>query len=167
LPGKDEPMRFFKIPMLALACALGLSGCVPMAMFANGGGSQYAAYRSDWGTYVSSREVNAFCLTPKLRMAIWDFEGHFGKKVVLNSGYRDGLHNARAGGVEHSFHTRCMAADFFIPGVPKSELIAFAMREGMVGGLGCYPGRDFIHIDVRDRPRGWTHPVTFSGCAAA
>jgi len=34
----------------------------------------------------------------------------------------------------------------------------------MVGGLGCYPGRTFIHVDVRKRPRGWNKPVTFSGC---
>ena len=57
-----------------------------------------------------------------------------------------------------------MAADFFIPGVSKRSLIAFAMRNKAVGGLGCYPGRDFIHVDVRDRPRGWSKPVTFSGC---
>jgi uncharacterized protein YcbK (DUF882 family) len=57
-----------------------------------------------------------------------------------------------------------MAADFYIPGVDKRELIAFAMRSSSVGGLGCYPGRQFIHVDVRDRPRGYNRPVTFSGC---
>ena len=60
--------------------------------------------------------------------------------------------------------TRCMAVDFFIPGVSKGALVAFAMRNQQVGGLGCYPGRGFIHVDVRDRPRGWRKPVTFSGC---
>ena len=69
-----------------------------------------------------------------------------------------------AGGVDSSYHMKCMAADFYIPGVPKSELIAYAMRQDSVGGLGCYPGRSFIHVDVRDRPRGWSRPVTFSGC---
>jgi uncharacterized protein YcbK (DUF882 family) len=57
-----------------------------------------------------------------------------------------------------------MAADIFIPGVPKSQLIAYAMRTRSVGGLGCYPQKQFIHVDVRARPRGWNHPVTFSGC---
>jgi uncharacterized protein YcbK (DUF882 family) len=61
-------------------------------------------------------------------------------------------------------HMRCMAADIFIPGVSKQKLIAYAMRNWRVGGLGCYPGRNFIHIDVRERPRGWTRPVTISGC---
>ena len=43
-------------------------------------------------------------------------------------------------------------------------LIAFAMTVDGVGGLGCYPSRNFIHVDVRDRPRGYRRPVTFEGC---
>ena len=141
-----------------------VAACVPMAMFATGSGSGYNGLRSDWGTYVTSSSVNAFCLTPKLRFLIWEFEGHFGKKVVMNSGYRDAHHNSAAGGAERSYHTKCMAADFHIPGIDKQRLIAFAVRTQGVGGLGCYPGRHFIHVDVRDRPRGWNRPVTFSGC---
>lgn len=148
----------------AVLVALCLGGCAPMAMFASSSGSAYRGLKSDWGTYVASREVNALCLTPKLRLAIWEFEGEFGRKVVMNSGFRDGQHNMAAGGVDKSYHTRCMAADFQIPGVDKQQLIAFAMRTDIVGGLGCYPGRSFIHVDVRDRPRGYSRPVTFSGC---
>ncbi len=153
-------MRF---PALASALALTLSlgGCLPMAIFAQGG---YDGYRTNFGTYVASNEVNAFCLTPKLRFAIWNFEGQFGHKIVLNSGYRDRGHNEATSGKEHSYHMRCMAADFFIPGVPKEQLIAYAMRLDLVGGLGCYPGQNFIHMDVRDRPRGARGPVLFSGC---
>src|SRR5690606_30259859 len=141
-----------------------LSACVPMAMFANGSGAGYAGLRADWGTYVASKSVNAFCITPKLRFLIWEFEGHFGKKVVMHSGYRDDHHNSAAGGADNSYHKKCMAADFYIPGVDKQRLIQFAMRTPGVGGLGCYPGRNFIHVDVRDRPRGYNRPVTFSGC---
>ncbi len=150
--------------IFAIACALALGGCVPMAKFASGSGPGYSGLRADWGTYVSSKDVNALCLSPKMRLAIWEFEGHFGKKVIMNSGYRDGQHNSAAGGADNSYHTKCMAADFYIPGVPKEQLIAFAMRNNAVGGLGCYPGRPFIHVDVRDRPRGYQRPVTFSGC---
>jgi len=152
-------MRFLPL-IAALVATLSLGGCLPMAMFAQGD----AGYRTNFGTYVASSEVNAFCLTPKLRFAIWNFEGEFGRKIVLSSGYRDGEHNAAAGGKERSYHMRCMAADFFIPGVPKDRLIAYAQRLDLDGGLGCYPGRDFIHIDVRDRPRGAWGPVEFSGC---
>ncbi|RYG57791.1 MAG: DUF882 domain-containing protein [Alphaproteobacteria bacterium] len=150
---------------LALAAVVTtLAACVPMAMFANGSGSSYSGLKSDWGTYVASKEVNAFCISPKLRFLIWEFEGQFGKKVVMHSGYRDGQHNSAAGGADNSYHMKCMAADFYIPGVDKAKLIQFAMRTNAVGGLGCYPGRSFIHVDVRDRPRGYNRPVTFSGC---
>jgi zinc D-Ala-D-Ala carboxypeptidase len=148
----------------ALALALALAGCMPMAMFANSSGASYSGKGNSFGTFVASREVNAFCITPKLRFVIWDFEGHFGRKVIMNSGYRDNQHNSSAGGQDNSYHKKCMAADFYIPGVDKSQLIAYAMRNDGVGGVGCYPGRSFIHIDVRDRPRGYSRPVTFSGC---
>jgi len=141
-----------------------LSACAPMAMFASASGPGYAGLQSNFGTLVTSSNVDTFCLSPKLRLAIWDFEGYFGKKVVMSSGYRSPSHNAAVGGAESSLHMRCMAADFYIPGVDKSRLIAYAMNNGLVGGLGCYPGQRFIHVDVRDRPRGANGPVTFSGC---
>ena len=147
--------------IFALSSLVLLGGCLPMAIFASGG---YDGYNQNFGTYVASRDVNAFCISPKLRLAIWEFEGNFGKKIVMNSGYRDPFHNAKNGGASDSYHMKCMAADFFIPGVPKERLIAFARGAGVVGGLGCYPGKSFIHIDVRDRPRGSRGPVTFSGC---
>jgi len=156
--------RFARSLLAVLGLVAVLAACVPMAMFASGSGSGYNGLRSDWGTYVASSSVNAFCLSPKLRFLIWEFEGHFGKKVVMNSGYRDAHHNAAAGGADSSYHMKCMAADFHIPGVDKGRLIDFAMRTSGVGGLGCYPGRSFIHVDVRDRPRGYNRPVTFSGC---
>jgi zinc D-Ala-D-Ala carboxypeptidase len=150
--------------LVVLAATLMLAGCFPFAFFASSSGDGYRGLKQSFGTYVTSSKVNAFCLLPKLRFAIAEFEGHFGKKIVMNSGYRDPFHNADVGGADNSFHTRCMAADFYIPGVDKRKLIAFAMRSNLVGGLGCYPGRTFIHVDVRDRPRGWRKPVTFSGC---
>lgn len=155
------PFRTFAA---ALVCAFILGGCLPMAMFASSSGSGYAGKRNDWGTLVASKDVNAFCISPKLRFVIWEFEGQFGRKVIMHSGYRDNQHNSAAGGADNSYHKKCMAADFYIPGVPKEQLIAFAMRTDSVGGLGCYPGRPFIHVDIRDRPRGYNRPVTFSGC---
>ncbi|MEQ1769868.1 MAG: D-Ala-D-Ala carboxypeptidase family metallohydrolase [Devosia sp.] len=145
---------------LALFCALALSGC----WFGGVDRNLYKGYGTSFGTYVASSSVNAFCLTPRLRLLILKFESYFGGKIVMSSGYRDPSHNASVGGVDNSFHMKCMAADIFIPGVDKRKLIAFAMREPLVGGLGCYPGRSFIHVDVRARPNGWRKPVTFSGC---
>lgn len=149
--------------VLALLAAALLSGCLPLALFASGGNA-YRGYKQSWGTFVAHKDVNAFCLSPKLRLAIWEFEGHFGKKIVMSSGYRDPFYNGKVGGSDDSYHKKCMAADFFIPGVSKEKLIAFAVRQKLVGGLGCYPGKQFIHIDVRDRPWDRPKPVTFSGC---
>jgi len=150
-------MRTF---LAAIASSLMLCSCMPLAIFAGG----TPGYRSSFGVQVTSNQVNTVCLVPTLRMAIWSFEGYFGKKVVMNSGYRTPWHNDDVGGAEHSYHMKCMAADFFIPGVPKEKLIAYARRNWLVGGLGCYPGRKFIHIDVRARPPGSNGPVTFRGC---
>ncbi|WP_417309936.1 YcbK family protein [Devosia sp.] len=152
-----------KNAIAAALCAVLLSGCLPFSPFASSG-NLYKGYKQSFGTYVTSSKVNAFCLSPKLRTLIWDFENHFGRKIVMNSGYRDPFHNSKVGGARSSYHMKCMAADFFIPGVSKRKLIAYAARNSKVGGLGCYPGRNFIHVDVRDRPRGWRKPVTFSGC---
>lgn len=149
------------LALFGLICSL--AGCAPLAIFANGWSEDYRPYQSSLGVYVAGKDVNTLCLSPSLRLAIWDFEGFFGRKVVMNSGYRTPWHNQSAGGAESSYHMKCMAADFFIPGVEKQKLIAYAMRENLVGGLGCYAGRKFIHIDVRERPPGHDGPVTW-GC---
>lgn len=145
--------------LVALSCFALLAGCA-----FSPSRDLYAGYSQNYGTYVANSGVDTFCLVPNLRLVLWSFETYFGRKVVVSSGYRSPAHNADVGGKEDSYHMRCMAADFFIPGVDKRKLIAYAWRNGLVGGLGCYPGRSFIHVDVRSRPHGWTHPVTFSGC---
>jgi uncharacterized protein YcbK (DUF882 family) len=145
--------------ILALLCVATLSACS-----LSPGRDPYAGYQQNLGIYVASSSVNTFCLAPNLRLAIWSIESFFRKRIVMSSGYRDPWHNADVGGKDDSYHMKCMAADIFIPGVDKSRLIAYAYRNPLIGGLGCYPGRVFIHIDVRQRPRGWSHPVTFSGC---
>ena len=148
--------------MLRLIVAL-LSVSLLAGCFATGPVS-YNGYVLRNGMYLSSWDVDNSCISPKLRDMLGSFERKFGRKVVLNSGYRDPIRNILAGGQDASYHTRCMAADIFIPGVDKASLIAFAMRNPQVGGLGCYPGHNYIHVDVRDRPRGLGKPVTFSGC---
>lgn len=143
----------------AIAGILAISACVPMAMFAGGS----SKYESNLGVQVSHNNVNTTCMSPALRFAIWKIEGHFLKKIVVNSAYRSPTHNASVGGANNSYHTRCMAVDFFVPDVSKSDLINYVATLDAVGGLGCYSGRSFIHIDVRTRPRGYRKPVTW-GC---
>jgi zinc D-Ala-D-Ala carboxypeptidase len=145
--------------LLAIMSVVLLAGCA-----ISPARNLYAGYRTDFGTYVANGGVSTFCFLPQLRLALWSIESHFGRRVVVSSGYRDPLHNWSVGGKDDSYHMKCMAADIFIPGVNKSSLIAFVYGNNLIGGLGCYPGRGFIHIDVRSRPSGWSHPVTFSGC---
>ena len=145
----------------ALCCAMLLSGCF---FLGGGGGASYDGYVVRSGMYLASWDVDNSCVNSKLKRVIASFERRFGKKIVVNSGYRDPIRNIIGGGADSSMHMKCMAVDFFIPGVNKGQLIAFARSNRDIGGLGCYPGRQFIHVDVRDRPRGWNKPVTFSGC---
>ena len=125
--------------LVALMAAVMLSGCLPFAFFASSG-DPYRGLKQSFGTYVTSSKVNAFCLTPKLRLAIWEFEGHFGKKIVMNSGYRDPFHNADVGGADNSFHTKCMAADFYIP-IPKAGSTDFAATADWTPASGDVPTR--------------------------
>jgi zinc D-Ala-D-Ala carboxypeptidase len=50
---------------------------------------------------------------------------HYQKGVKVNSGYRSPDVNVRVGGSKNSDHTRGMAADIEIPGVPNAELAAY------------------------------------------
>jgi uncharacterized protein YcbK (DUF882 family) len=145
----------------ALWCATLLSGCF---FWGGAGPANYNGYVQRAGMFLASEDVDNSCISPKLRGVIASFERRYGRQIVVNSQYRDPIRNIIGGGVDSSYHMRCMAVDFFIPGVPKSELIAFARSNSEIGGLGCYPGHNFIHVDVRDRPRGRKTPVTFSGC---
>lgn len=146
--------------IVALCLASLLAGCFSMG----GSPATYNGFVQRNGMYLASWDVDNSCMSPKLKSMLASFERKFGKKVVLTSGYRDPIRNILAGGEDSSFHMKCMAADIFIPGVDKRQLIAFAMHNPQVGGLGCYPASKYIHVDVRDRPRGRNKPVTFSGC---
>jgi zinc D-Ala-D-Ala carboxypeptidase len=50
---------------------------------------------------------------------------HYQKGVKVNSGYRSPDVNAKVGGSRTSDHTRGMAADIEIPGVPNAELAIY------------------------------------------
>ncbi len=74
------------------------------------------------------------------------------------SGYRSPatnamLHAESHGVAAHSLHMKGMAIDIRVPGRTLADLHATAMslRDG---GVGYYPGPDFVHVDV-GRVRYW------------
>lgn len=74
------------------------------------------------------------------------------------SGYRcpetNGRLRARSGGVARkSLHMEGRAIDVRLPGVPLAELRDAALSL-QAGGVGFYPGSQFVHIDT-GRVRNW------------
>src|SRR5690348_17100889 len=79
------------------------------------------------------------------------------KPITITSGYRSPQHNAAVGGVEHSQHELGMAADIKIAGLDTFQLYVLADQIPLFsqGGIGIYPGQDFIHVDVRSGRARW------------
>ena len=78
--------------------------------------------------------------------------------VHVISGYRSpktnaALHERSDGVATHSLHMDGMAMDIRIPGVELAHLrdAALSLQRG---GVGFYPGSDFVHVDV-GRVRRW------------
>ena len=76
--------------------------------------------------------------------------------IIITSGYRCPQHNAAVGGSKSSLHMLGLAADFVKPaGIDWRPLYDRLSSLPLVGGLGLYPRRNFIHVDVRTKnPNG-------------
>ena len=87
-------------------------------------------------------------------------QGRIRRPFHLVSGYRSRQTNfamARASSnvARNSFHTRGMAADISVDGMPPETLARFA-REVGAGGVGLYEGENFIHVDT-GQARSWMY----------
>ena len=87
---------------------------------------------------------------------------HFGKAVVITSGYRTAAHNAAVGGSKSSQHLLGKAADIQVADTTVEAVAAYA--ESLMpdwGGVGRYPvkaGRTkgWVHVDTRPNKSRWT-----------
>jgi uncharacterized protein YcbK (DUF882 family) len=88
-------------------------------------------------------------MDPRLIGILSQLSSIYGRTLQLVSGHR--APGAR-GTSETSQHTLGRAADIRIPGVSISELKKVAIKLG-ARGVGLYPEKGFVHVDVRDKQR--------------
>lgn len=89
---------------------------------------------------------------PALVSLLETIREHFGRPVIVNSGYRSPSHNRRVGGAKNSRHVMGLAADIVVKGIPPAEVAAY-VETLEPGGLGRYA--NFVHVDVQGRGRRW------------
>lgn len=83
---------------------------------------------------------------------------YVGKPIKINSGYRSPGQNQKVNGRSQSRHLIGQAADFTIPGMSTSEVLAvveklIALKKIKQGGVGYYP--TWIHYDIRGTKARW------------
>nr|WP_202306023.1 YcbK family protein [Mesorhizobium sp. L-8-10] len=100
------------------------------------------------GLMTQTDRVDVSCLKPSLVRVLKTVEQHYGRKIVVTSGYRSPAHNRRARGAKNSLHMYCAAADVQVQGVSKWELAKFVRSMPGRGGVGTYCHTESVHIDV-------------------
>lgn len=109
------------------------------------------------GLVLQTQRVQVGCFKPELLTILKRIERHYGKKVMVTSGYRSPARNRRAGGVKNSTHTYCKAADIQVQGISKWNLAKYLRSIDGRGGVGTYCRTKSVHIDVGSQ-RDWHHP---------
>jgi uncharacterized protein YcbK (DUF882 family) len=100
------------------------------------------------GLVTQTSKVDVGCLKPSLVRVLKAVERHYGRNVIVTSGYRDPDRNRRARGARNSLHMYCAAADVQVEGVGKWELAKFVRSMPGRGGVGTYCHTNSVHVDV-------------------
>ena len=121
---------------------------------------------SDLSPHFSKKEFACKCgcgfdtPDPKLVEALEKLRSRLGVPLTINSACRCEAHNKAEGGSPKSQHLQGKAADVRVPPGHSVSSIAFhaesidAFRRG---GIGKYPNKGFVHLDVRaNGPARWT-----------
>jgi len=106
------------------------------------------------GLHLQTEKVEVGCFKPELVRVLKTVERHYGRPLVVTSGYRSPKHNRRAGGASGSRHTSCEAADIQIEGVSKWQLAKYLRSMPGRGGVGTYCHTESVHIDIGNT-RDW------------
>lgn len=100
------------------------------------------------GLLRQTEDVDVACLKPSLVRVLKAVEQHYGRKLVVTSGYRNPDRNRRARGARKSLHMYCAAADVQVEGVSKWDLAQYLRTMPGRGGVGTYCHTNSVHIDV-------------------
>ena len=100
------------------------------------------------GLVKQTDHVDVACLKPSLVRVLKTVEKHYGRQVVVTSGYRGSERNKRARGARNSLHMYCAAADIQVAGVSKWDLAQYVRTMPGRGGVGTYCHTESVHIDV-------------------
>ena len=106
------------------------------------------------GLRKQTAHVKTECFKPDLIAVLKRAEAHFGRPVMVTSGYRSPKGNRRAGGAKSSKHISCEAADFQIEGVSKWTLAKYLRSLPGRGGVGTYCHTQSVHYDIGSE-RDW------------
>jgi uncharacterized protein YcbK (DUF882 family) len=104
--------------------------------------------------YFNLKEFECPCchqvkLSHKLFMQLVFLRNDIGLPLIITSGFRCDRYNEKVGGVKGSYHKMGMAADVTIQNGKLTELY-FLAKELKFTGIGLYPKRYFLHLDVRE-----------------
>lgn len=103
-------------------------------------------------------------LWPKLAdtaVMIDEIRRRHGSAITILSGYRSVAYNRCVGGADSSLHLSFNALDFTSRSGSAARWAAIAAEirrsdRRYSGGIGIYPGRNFVHIDTRGYDADWT-----------
>lgn len=91
--------------------------------------------------------------------ALQELRDKVGKPLHINCGFRCLTHNRAIGSEDDSQHPLGNAADVRVPDGYTCEMfaaVAETIEAFATGGVGRYPTRGFVHLDVRDGAARWT-----------
>ena len=100
------------------------------------------------GLLTQREGVDVACIKPALVRVLKKVERHYGRRVVVTSGYRSPAYNRKARGARNSLHMYCAAVDIQIDGVTKWELARYLRSMPGRGGVGTYCHTKSVHVDV-------------------
>lgn len=130
-PDDDSDIDLYEVePSYQVASAAGLARLAPN------------------GLLKQSSSVDVACLKPSLVRMLKTAEQHFGKKMIITSGYRSPERNRAVRGARNSMHMHCAAVDVVMPGIDKHRLASYMRALPGRGGVGTYCHISAIHVDV-------------------